>query len=144
MWHLLCAIAHRLHTPVKKNNNNNNNKKNKTKNSMNYFVINLWLQEWNFQWHVTSVRGHIFLWKHVCFNSKKTTSKSWGRLYLGVQQPFVKTIKTTVVIEHYGRNFSPLNNGLKFHARRGWVFVLRVLGCNEEYWFFFSSQKKPK
>ena len=43
MWHLLCAIAHRLHAPVKK-------KQQQQQNNMNYFVINLWLQEWHFQW----------------------------------------------------------------------------------------------
>ena len=47
---------------------------------MNYFVINLWLQECHFQWHVTSVRGHILLWKHVGFNSKKNYFKKWGAL----------------------------------------------------------------
>ena len=50
---------------------------------------------------------------------KKTTSKRGERLYLGVQQRFVKTIKTTVVNENYGRNYSSLNNGFKCHARRG-------------------------
>ena len=39
------------------------------------FVINLWLQECHFQWHVTSVRGHTLLWKHVGLNSKKLFQK---------------------------------------------------------------------
>ena len=42
---------------------------------MNYFVIKLWLQECHFQWHVTSVQGHILVWKHVGLNSKKLFQK---------------------------------------------------------------------
>ena len=41
----------------------------------NELLINLWLQEWHFQWHVTSMGGHILLWKHVGFNSKKLFQK---------------------------------------------------------------------
>ena len=33
------------------------------------------------------------------------------------------------------------NNGFKFHARRGWISVLRVLDCNEECWLFFLHRK---
>ena len=32
-------------------------------------------------------------------------------------------------------------NGFKSHARRGWIFVLRVLDCNEKYWYFFLYRK---
>ena len=39
----------------------------------------------------------------------------------------------SAVSEHYGRNYSSLNNGFKFHALRGWIFVLRVLDCYNEY-----------
>ena len=47
----------------------------------------------------------------------------------------------SVVSEHYDRNYSSPNNGFKFHARRGWNFVLQVLDCNEECWFFFFTEK---
>ena len=40
---------------------------------------------------VTSVQGHIFLWKHVGFNSSKLLQRVGNvgeRLYLGVELPF--------------------------------------------------------
>ena len=47
----------------------------------------------------------------------------------------------SVVNEYYGTNYSSLNNGFKFHALRGWIFVLPVLDCNEKYWYFFLYRK---
>ena len=66
---------------------------------MNYFVIKLWLQECHFQWHVTSVQGHILAWKYVGLNSKNYFKK-WGALERGAFIPwrrtiFVKTLKTS-------------------------------------------------
>ena len=54
-------------------------------------------------------------------------SKSGERLHLAVE-----LCKTYLVNEHYGRNYSSPNNGFKFHARGGRIFVLRVQDCNEE------------
>ena len=89
------------------------------------------------------MRGHILLRNMSVFVGK--TTKSGERLYLGAEPSLEKHSRlASVVNEHYDRNYSSPSNGFKFHACRGGIFVLRVLDCNEEWWFFLQRKNLNK